>query len=283
MTVEDRNKGIIATFFAAVLWSTGGLFIKLLPQDAFTILFYRSFYAALTFCIVFRKSAFKFNKLSLITSLFYTPLLICFVTSTKLTTAANAIFLQYTAPAFVLLLEPFFLKTKLKAINVVTVVLCFIGMIFFFMDSLTTPDNWLGVGLALISGFLLTGLLISQRMNKEEFQPGSILLGNLWVVLITIPWAIDSGMPTMNENLMLMFLGFGQLGLGFVLFTYGQRYIQAIESSLLSMLEPILNPIWVMVGYGEIPGIWAFVGGLTIVAALIFRLIWMSRIRLSRE
>ena len=101
---SHRRFGIIMTILAATLWSTGGLFIKLLPLDAFTILFYRSFYAAVIFIIIFRKSLFRFNKLSLVSILFYAPLLIAFVTSTKLTTAANAIFLQYTAPAVVLLL-----------------------------------------------------------------------------------------------------------------------------------------------------------------------------------
>lgn len=264
------------TVMAAILWSIGGLFIKLLPQDAFTILFYRSLYAGLIFILIFGKKLFIFNKLSIISSMFYAPLLIAFVTSTKLTTAANAIFLQYTAPAFVLLLEPYFLRTKLKRINIFTVIVCFIGMALFFVDQLSTPDNWLGIWLALLSGLILTGLLITQKMNKAEYQPGAVFLGNILVCLVTLPWFFDAPLPTMSENSYLMILGFGQLGLGFALFLYGQKHLPAIESSLIAMLEPILNPVWVFIGYGEYPGNWAVLGGIVIIAALVFRLYWIE-------
>lgn len=271
-----RRVAILMTIMAAILWSTGGLFIKLLPQDAFTILFYRSLYAGLIFILIFGKKLFVFNKLSIISSLFYAPLLIAFVTSTKLTTAANAIFLQYTAPAFVLLLEPYFIRTKLKKINIFTVIVCFVGMALFFVEQLSTPDNWLGIWIALLSGVILTGLLITQKMNKAEFQPGAVFLGNIIVCIVTLPWFIDAPLPSLTENNYLMILGFGQLGLGFALFLYGQEHLPAIESSLIAMLEPILNPVWVYIGYGEYPGNWAVIGGLVIIAALVIRLYWIE-------
>ncbi|MBP9196513.1 MAG: DMT family transporter [Saprospiraceae bacterium] len=273
---SHRRFGIIMTILAATLWSTGGLFIKLLPLDAFTILFYRSFYAAVIFIIIFRKSLFRFNKLSLVSILFYAPLLIAFVTSTKLTTAANAIFLQYTAPAVVLLLEPYFVRTKLTKINIFTVAVCFAGMCLFFVEQFSRPDNWLGIWIAFFNGLILAGFLIIQKMNKPEFLPGAVFLGNIVVCLITLPWFIENPFPTFQENNFLMILGFGQLGLGFALFLFGQKYLPAIESSLISMLEPLLNPVWVFIGYGENPGYWAMVGGLVIIAALIFRLYWIE-------
>lgn len=273
---SDRRFGIIMTILAATLWSTGGLFIKLLPLDAFSILFYRSFYAAVIFIIIFRKSLFRFNKLSLVSILFYAPLLIAFVTSTKLTTAANAIFLQYTAPAVVLLLEPYFIRTKLTKINIFTVGVCFAGMCLFFVEQFSRPDNWLGIWIAFFNGLILAGFLIIQKMNKPEFLPGAVFLGNIVVCLITLPWFIENPFPTFQENNYLMILGFGQLGLGFALFLFGQKYLPAIESSLISMLEPLLNPVWVFIGYGENPGYWAMIGGLVIIAALIFRLYWIE-------
>jgi drug/metabolite transporter, DME family len=273
---SHRRFGIIMTILAAILWSTGGLFIKLLPLDAFTILFYRSFYAAVIFIIIFGKSLFRFNRLSLVSILFYAPLLIAFVTSTKLTTAANAIFLQYTAPAVVLLLEPYFVRTKLTKINIFTVAVCFAGMCLFFVEQFSRPDNWLGIWIAFFNGLILAGFLIIQKMNKPEFLPGAVFLGNIVVCLITLPWFIENPFPTFQENNYLMILGFGQLGLGFALFLFGQKYLPAIESSLISMLEPLLNPVWVFIGYGENPGYWAMVGGLVIIAALIFRLYWIE-------
>ena len=273
---NKRTYAIIATVVAAILWSTGGLFIKLLPQDAFTILFYRSLYAALIFLLIFRKSLFKFNRLSLISCLFYAPLLISFVTATKLTTAANAIFLQYTAPAFVLILEPYLIRSKIKKINIFTVVVCFMGMALFFVEQFSKPDNWLGIWLALASGLVLTGLLVTQKMNKPEFQPGAVFLGNILVCVITLPWFFKSPLPTILENNYLMILGFGQLGMGYFLFIYGQKYLPAIESSLIAMLEPILNPVWVFIGYDENPGWWAISGGIIIIFALTFRLWWIE-------
>ncbi|HRO73277.1 MAG TPA: DMT family transporter, partial [Saprospiraceae bacterium] len=143
-----RSRAVLMTVAAAVFWSTGGLIIKILPQDAFTILFYRSLYAAILFIFIFRKSLLRINKISIVSSLFYAPLLILFVSATKLTTAANAIFLQYSAPAFVLLLEPYFNKVRLTKINIVTVILCFTGMCLFFVEQFSKPDNWLGIWLA---------------------------------------------------------------------------------------------------------------------------------------
>jgi drug/metabolite transporter (DMT)-like permease len=271
-----RRLSVFTTVIAAVLWSTGGLFIKLLPQDAFTILFYRSLYAAILFIVIFRKSLFRFNKLSVISSLFYAPLLIAFVSATKLTTAANAIFLQYTAPALVLIVEPYFVRTKLEKINIITVIVCFAGMALFFIDQFARPEQWLGIWLALASGFILTGLLITQKLNKAEFQPGAVFLGNILVCIVTLPWFLHGPLPTIPENNYLMILGFGQLGLGFVLFLYGQKHLPAIESALIAMLEPLLNPVWVYIGYGEYPGHWAVVGGFVIIAALAFRIYWIE-------
>lgn len=276
MSSDQHRLAIWSTVIAAILWSTGGLFVKLLTLDAFTILFYRSFYAALLFIIIFRKQLLKVNKLTFVSALFYAPLLICFVSATKLTTAANAIFLQYTAPAFILILEPFFVRTKLLKINVITVILTFLGMILFLFDDFSNPENIWGIILALGSGVVLTGLLLSQKMNAPEYQPGAVFWGNILVCLITLPWFIQNPYPDVTQNSYLFILGFGQLGLGFALFVYGQKHLPAIESSLISMLEPVLNPIWVIIWYGEIPGLFAVAGGTLILLTLFYRMLYLN-------
>lgn len=276
MSSDQHRLAIWSTVIAAILWSTGGLFVKLLTLDAFTILFYRSFYAALLFIIIFRKQLLKVNKLTFVSALFYAPLLICFVSATKLTTAANAIFLQYTAPAFILILEPFFVRTKLLKINVITVILTFLGMILFLFDDFSNPENVWGIILALGSGVVLTGLLLSQKMNAPVYQPGAVFWGNILVCLVTLPWFIQNPYPDVTQNSYLLILGFGQLGLGFALFVYGQKHLPAIESSLISMLEPVLNPIWVIIWYGEIPGLFAVGGGTLILITLIYRMLYLN-------
>ncbi|MEZ4909754.1 MAG: DMT family transporter [Saprospiraceae bacterium] len=273
MQFDQHSKAIVATILAAVFWSIGGLFIKILPQDSFTILFYRSFYAAIIFVVIFRGKLFKFNKKSWITAAFYAPLLISFVVATKLTTAANAIFLQYLAPAIILILEPYILRTKLTRLNILTVVISMLGMCLFFVDQFTKPDSWLGVGLAVLSGFILAGLFISQKMNHPDYHPGAILLGNILVCIITLPWFIKNPLPTVMENNYLMILGIFQIGLGYAFIVYGQKYLTAVESSLIAMLEPILNPIWVFIGYGEKPGFFALIGGAIILGALVYRIL----------
>ena len=104
--MSEHRKGIIAIVIAALLWSTGGLFIKLISLDAYQLSFYRSVFSALTFVVLFRRKVFVFNTAVLLNGLFYAGILILFVVATKLTTAANAIFLQYTAPIYVLIFEP---------------------------------------------------------------------------------------------------------------------------------------------------------------------------------
>lgn len=268
-----------ATLGAAILWSVGGLFIKILPQGALTIVCYRSFYASVIFWFIFRKKLLKINRLSWISAAFYAALLIFFVNATKLTTAANAIFLQYTAPAIVLLLEPYLVKTRLTKINIWTVIFTFAGMLLFFVEEFSAPDNLLGIGLGILSGFMLAGLLISQKLNRAEYQPGAVFLGNILVCVVTLPWFFNSPWPTFTENNYLMIMGFGQIGLGYALFVYGQKYLPALESSLISMLEPVLNPIWVFIGYGEFPGGWAITGGTLILLTLTVRMIILEKKR----
>lgn len=275
----DLSRGILATIAAALLWSTGGLLIKLIDEQAFTILFFRSLYAGLFFIVLFGRQALRWDKRVLWVSLCYAPLLICFVTATKLTTAANAIFLQYTAPAIVLLIEPRLTGIRMKRLDVITVVVCLAGLSLFVMDTAADAGSWIGNGIALLSGFFLAGLILTLKMSTRSQQAGGIVLGNLWVVLATLYWWNGLGSITVNEHGSLLFLGIVQIGLGYVLFTFGQRRIAAIDSSLLAMLEPVLNPVWVGIGYGEWPSTWSIAGGAAILAALGMRLLIMHRHR----
>lgn len=270
------TRGILATVFAGIVWSTGGVLVKLVSLDAFTILFYRSLYAGIFFLLVFRGEALKFDRKVLIVSLCYAPLLICFVCATKMTTAANAIFLQYISPAVVLIIEPRLLKTKMLNYNILTVTVCIFGLSFFLFGQ-HGEHHWTGDGLALLSGFFSAGLILSLKWCNRSQQMSGILLGNIWVVLITLPWFLKSSSPSLDENIMLAFLGFIQIGLGYLLFTYGQRRIPAIESSLIALLEPILNPIWVLIGYHEMPSIWSWTGGGIILMALSVRMIYIRK------
>lgn len=276
---SDTSRGTLATIAAALLWSTGGLFIKHVDEPAFTILFYRSLYAGIFFLVLFGRQAFRWDRQVLWISLCYAPLLICYVTAMKLTTAANAIFLQYTAPAIVLIIEPRLTNRPMKRLDLLTVILSLVGLSLFLLDSQQDADNWLGNGLALLSGFFLAGLMLTLRYSQKSQQAGGIVCGNLWVVLATAHMAGGSATITAEEHAYLLFLGIVQIGLGYALFTYGQRRIPAIDSSLLAMLEPALNPFWVGLGHGEWPAAWSLTGGLILLGALTLRLTLLHRTR----
>lgn len=270
LALTERHKGVIAIVIGAILWSTAGLFIKLLPQNAMTILFYRSMWAGLVFFILYRKEVFRFNRQMWINSIFYTLLLMAFVTATKLTTAANAIFLQFTAPVYVLLLEPRLFKIALDKLNVWTILICIVGLLLFFVDDMG-GGNQSGNLIALFSGVMLAGLLLGQRLNPVGYHVAAIFWGNVWVALLTLPAFMASSTPSMSEFGMLSFLGIVQIGLGYAFFTYGLKRTTAIESALLGMVEPVFNPIWVFLGYGERPSQLAILGGILIICTLIGR------------
>jgi drug/metabolite transporter (DMT)-like permease len=282
LELPEHKQGIIAIVAAAILWSTGGLFIKLLPQDAFTILFYRSSLAAFLFGLLYRSKVLNMNRLAWFNSFVYCALLVCFVVSTKLTTAANSIFLQYTAPVYVLLAEPILFKIKMQRINVLTIALCLLGMSILLSGDLSV-GNWTGNGIALFSGILLAALILGQRYNAPEYQVRSIFWGNIFVALAGFPAFAKSGIPLPSEAAMLFFLGVFQIGLGYLLFTYGLLRVLAIESALLAMLEPILNPVWVFIGYGEKPTSAAIVGGLLIIAALTGRILLLEQQKRNKQ
>ncbi|MFN7119349.1 MAG: DMT family transporter [Saprospiraceae bacterium] len=275
-----HQAGVLAVILAAIVWSTGGLFIKLLPFEPMTILFYRSACAAILFSVIYQKKVLQLNGITLLVSILYALLMITFVISTKLTTAANAIFLQYTAPIYVLLLEPVLFRIPLERINIWTIVVCILGMMLFFLGDLEVGNmtgNWIALG----SGILLAGMMLAQRRNAPERHESAIFWGNIITIIIAFPTYLQSASPTMIQWGMLLFLGFIQIGVGYLLFTYGLKRVFAIEGSLLAMLEPILNPVWVFLGYGEMPSRFALLGGVIIIVMLAVRTVIVERTRIK--
>jgi DME family drug/metabolite transporter len=278
LRLTDHQSGLLAIVAAAIVWSTGGLFIKLLSQDAFTILCYRAAFAAIMFGVWYRGKVFRFSGRTLLVALFYAGLVTSFVTATKLTTAANAIFLQYTAPIYLILLEPVLFRFKQSRINIITLVVCFLGMTLFFMGDLEI-DSLKGILIALASGVFLAGMMLAQRYNHPERHEAAIFWGNILVAAIFLPTAIQAPLPSSAEWGMLAFLGLIQIGVGYMFFTYGLKRVLAIESALIAMLEPVLNPVWVMIGYGETPSLGAAIGGGIILGMLILRTVITERKR----
>jgi DME family drug/metabolite transporter len=268
--LPEHKKGFLAVLTAAVLWSTGGLFIKLVTLDAMQISFFRCTLAAVVFAVIFRRQVFYANLFTFINGAFFAAVTILFVLSNKMTTAANAIFLQYTAPIYILIFEPIINKTKFEKINLITIILCFTGMLLFFMGKIS-PGYMLGNIVALLSGVAFAAFMLGMRKNKKEYQFSSIFYGNVIVLLFCFPYMFGIKNLSLNNFLMVSYLGIFQIGLAYIVFSYGLKRILAIEASLLSMIEPVLNPVWVFLGYGEVPSFMAIIGGIIIIAAIMAR------------
>lgn len=268
--LSEHNKGFIAVFITAILWSSGGLFIKLISLNAMQLSFFRCLIAATVFALLFRKKLLVVNGFTFINAAFYAIVLTTFVIATKTTTAANAIFLQSTAPIYVLIFEPIINKTKQERINVITIAVCFIGMIFFFLGEIS-PGHLEGNLIALISGVMFAAFFLGMRKNGNEYQQSSIFYGNILVSLLSIPFILDLKPLSFNDIWMVTFLGVFQIAFAYAFFSYGLKRILAVEASIISMFEPVLNPVWVLIGYGEKPSYWAVVGGAIIITAIFAR------------
>lgn len=268
----EHFKGILSVFLTALLWSSGGLFIKLISLSPMQISFFRCLIAAFVFLIIFKSKVLKLNPLALLNSFSYAIVLILFVYATKTTTAANAIFLQSTAPIYVLIFEPILTKAKYERINIITISVCFIGMILFFVGELS-PGDLNGNIAALLAGVAFAAFFLGMKKNEDKFGEASIFYGNILVTLFCIPFIIEVQSVSSSDLGMVSFLGIFQIAIPYALFSYGIQRIKAVEASIISMFEPVLNPIWVFFGYGEIPKLNAIIGGLIIISAIIVKTI----------
>ena len=270
--LTDHSKGVLAVVLTALLWSSGGLLIKLISLNSMQLSFFRCLIAAIVFAVIFRKKVLKVNKLAILNALFYATVLTLFVIATKTTTAANAIFLQSTAPIYVLIFEPIINKTRWEPINIITIAVCFIGMILFFLGELS-PGHLEGNIVALLAGIAFAAFFLGMRKNDKEYQQSAIFYGNIIVAVICIPFILELETISFNDLWMVSFLGVFQIAAAYAIFTYGIKRILAVEASIISMLEPVLNPVWVFLGYGEVPTTFAIIGGLIIISAISLRTI----------
>ncbi len=271
---------------AAILWSTGGLFIKAAHLSAYELSFGRSLLAAITIAIFTRREGFGINRISALTSILYAALLVLFVLATKLTTAANAIFLQYTAPVYVLILEPLFYKEKFRGRDFITVAACIAGMSLFFVGKLR-PQDVNGNLFALASGvcFALFFLLLRHSKARNVNRASSAIYGNLIVVVFCAPaflGAMQRGIG-LSDFACIAYLGIVQIGFAYLLFTLAMaRGVRSLDAGIIGYIEPVLNPVWVFLFIGERPSGWAIIGGAIIVASVMWHMLTESRSKLAK-
>ncbi len=280
---------------AVLLWSTGGVFIKLTTLDAFSVNAGRSLLAAITVAIFTYKKGLRLDRFTLLSAFLYAGTLSCFVYANKNTTAANAIFLQYTAPIYILILAPFVLREKFRFSDLITVAVCLAGMSLFFLEpqnaanTLATNVFWGNIA-ALVSGvFFGLYILLLRHPKSLRLNPAvSVFYGNILIVLLMIPLVFSNLSSTTQINLKdvlaILFLGIFQIGVAYVLFTDGiSKGVRSLDASIVGFIEPLLNPVWVFLFVGERPSVWAILGGAIIIAAIIFHTVKSNTKKISSD
>lgn len=269
----SEGRGRLAIVAAALLWSTGGLAIKLTTLGPLGVVFWRSLASALFLLVVLRPSPSRLRAASPSTVVCYAAMILTFVSATKLTTAANAILLQYTGPLYVVLLSPHVLGEPRRPRDLGALGLALVGMAIFFVDQLG-GGRLAGDALGLVSGVFYGGTVLFLRRDRTGDALASVLVGNLVAALVALPFAGDALAPTARDLALTAYLGVVQMGVSYVLFAWGLRAVPAGEAALIGMLEPLLSPVWAFLGTGERPASTTLVGGGLVLAAVALPPVW---------
>jgi len=284
--MDRTTKGLFAIILCAILWSTGGLFIKLIDWHPMVIAGSRSSIAALFMLIVRllrparyvqQSSATGAKPISSISSnrfgfwgaaIAYSTTMILFVIANKATASANVILLQYTAPIYAALLGWALLKEKPRTEHWLGLGAVSVGLVFFFKDGLASPSLF-GDGLALLSGISFALYSVFMRMQKDGNPADSALFAHVLSAVVGLPF-IFIHTPHLSIQSVLAVFGLGvlQLGIPSLLFSYGIRRVSAVQAMLAAVVEPVLNPVWVLLATGEAPGPAAIAGGTVILFAV---------------
>ena len=269
-TRQEHSRAVLFLLMAAILWSTGGFFIKWVSWNPAAISGARSAIAALVIAIAFRHNLkLTFSPIQLTGAVAYALTVTLFVVANKMTTAANAILLQYTAPVPVALLSVWLLKERITSRDCVTIIAVLAGMVLFFFEQMS-PGNLVGNLCALFTSFTFALFIVLLRKQRDASPAGSVFLGNVLTALIGLPFMFEAA-PDISGLLGLLYLGVFQLGTAYVLYTLAIPHVTAMEAILITLIEPILNPIWVFLLMGEAPAWTSLVGGVVILSAVTWR------------
>ena len=265
--MNERRIGILYIVIAALLWSTGGIGIKAVDDPALKVTFYRSVFAAITLFLIFRGETRVRPTPAFFTAIVaYGVCLTTFVIATKWTTAANAIFLQYAGVVWVLLLSPLVLREPMRRRDAIAIVAAMSGMALFFVGKFEAR-GMAGNAMALVSSFFFATMILSLRREHASSR-AAVIWGNVVLAAVLLPFVASDLALSPKSFLALLFLRVFQIGLAYAFFVKGLQHVTATEASLTGMLEPVANPIWVLLFLGERPSVYAMAGGVIVLAAI---------------
>lgn len=269
-TAAEQRYATGQLVIAALLWSSAGLLIKHIDWPPLAVAGGRGFFAAAFLIATAKKLRFTWSRVQILGAIFYAGCTVCFCAATKLTTAANAILLQYTAPVWVALLSALVLRERTTRLDWTTVTVVLAGMALFLADGLVV-GNLTGDVIALMSGVFFAAMTITLRAQKDGSPLESIILGNIIAFVIGLPWMVGAGNLSLDGWGALIVLGVFQLGFSYRFYARAIRHVTALQAVLIPVIEPLLNPVWVLLVVGEKPTSLALVGGAIVLGAVTLR------------
>lgn len=279
--MTKENNAMLKMLLCACLWSIAGIIIKMVNMNSFAIAGFRSLFAAAAVGVFMAvtKKRIVISKKTVIGAVFLCATFMAFVTANKLTTAANAIVLQFTAPIFVMIIEALAAHKKPKVFDALTVLVTLGGISLFFLDSLGSGRS-IGDIIAVFAGLFLGLFFFTIGESQGDEKISGILFGQLLTAVIGIPFVFFTENTVNAQSIMwIAVLGVFQLGIPYILLSEASKYCPPLACSLISVAEPLLNPVWVAVFYGEIPGFAALAGGVTVIAAVTVWCIFKDRFK----
>ena len=265
--MRETTKGTIAMIATALLWSIGGIFIKLIPWNPLAIAGLRGVIGGLVMYVYLRIRGIKpvFNKDTVKIALALAGVCTTFVAANKLTTAANAIVIQYCAPVYVLLYIAFVQKKKLRPLDIAVVPITILGVSLCFIGQMGN-GHLVGDIVAIISGVFFAAMFISSEGVSDQTRASGIMQGQFLTAIIGLP-VLFATRPAFTPQAIggILVLGIFQIGIAYVLYSIAIKRAPLLTCSLLAVLEPLLNPVWVFLFAGENPGVWSLVGGVIVV------------------
>ena len=269
----------------AILFSTGGAVIKAASLTSWQVASFRSAVAALTLLVLLPAARRGWRWRVWPVGATYAGTLVFFVLSNRLTTGANAIFLQSTGPLYMLLLSPWLLHERIRRRDAIFMAAMAGGMVLIFLGgetaATTAPDppagNRIGVLCGMSWAFTLAGLRRLGKHSEGNFALNAVVAGNVIAFVAALPMALPLGRMTWSDALVLGYLGIFQIGLAYFCLTIAIRHVPAVEASTLLLLEPALNPVWTWLVHGERPTAWAIAGGAAILVATLVHTVRTAR------
>lgn len=268
----SHKKAIAITCFVALMWSLAGFNIKMIEWSPYAIAAGRSLVAVILLApMVLRKGFQKIDRYVIGGAICYAAFNYCFITSTTLTSSAIAIMMQYTAPIYVALLSWLFLRERVGWADIISVGFVFLGMIFFFLDS-NSGGSLKGNIVSIFNGITFAGISIFLRLQKDGNPALSMYLGNVISAVAGLPIMWNAGMPDTISLLFLLLAGL-LVAVSYTLYAKASTGLSALETVLIPIIDPVMNPVWVFLFLDERPGALTIVGAAVILVSVTIRVV----------